>query len=159
MRLPFRRALFGAAVAAITAVTIPVLAAADSSTPDSRRHCETAFDEAQRVDMESFRDYEREIWRAGHDPDATTIFADSTMISGVDNIMAALDGHFTNREAIWEWTELRRQVHGCKSAVIFYETWYRIPRIDLNIHAITSVTYTWEGGRWLSIADQGTALP
>lgn len=157
--MTLRRTFCVAVVAATTAITIPALAAADTDAVDTRRHCETAFDHAQRVDMESFRDYEREIWRDGHHPDATTIFADSTMISGIDNIMTTLDHHFTNREAIWEWTELRRQVHGCDSAVIFYETWYRIPRVDLNIHAITSVTYTWERGRWLSIADQGTALP
>jgi len=33
------------------------------------------FDEAQRVDMESFRDYDLETWKAGHDDDAITVLA------------------------------------------------------------------------------------
>jgi hypothetical protein len=42
---------------------------------------------------------------------------------------------------------------------ILYETLYELPSIGFRQRALTGVTYTHEGGRWLAIADQGTPLP
>ena len=73
-----------------------------------QRYCERQFEVAQRVDMESFRDYDAEVFRAGHTEDAITVFASGAHFIGIDAIMSALAGHFQNREAVWEWTELYR---------------------------------------------------
>jgi hypothetical protein len=62
--------------------------------------CAEQFEVAQRTDMESFRDYDRETFRAGHDPRAVTIFASGAVRYGIDAIMATLEFHFANREAI-----------------------------------------------------------
>jgi hypothetical protein len=121
--------------------------------------CAEQFELAQRTDMESFRDYDRETFREGHDPRAVTIFASGAVRYGIDSIMATLEFHFANREAIWSWTELYRVVDGCKSAFILYDTTYDIPRIGFHQHALTGVTYTHQGNRWVAIADQGTLLP
>ena len=120
--------------------------------------CAEQFEIAQRTDMESFRDYDRETFRAGHDPRAVTIFASGAVRYGIDAIMAALESHFANREAIWAWTELYRVVDGCKSAFILYDATYDIPSIGYHQRTLTGVTYTHDGNRWLSIADQGTYL-
>jgi hypothetical protein len=120
--------------------------------------CAEQFEVAQRTDMESFRDYDRETFRAGHDPRAVTIFASGAVRYGIDAIMAALESHFANREAIWAWTELYRVVDGCKSAFILYDATYDIPSIGYHQRTLTGVTYTHDGNRWLSIADQGTYL-
>jgi hypothetical protein len=120
--------------------------------------CAEQFELAQRTDMESFRDYDRETFRAGHDPRAVTIFASGAVRYGIDAIMAALESHFANREAIWAWTELYRVVDGCKSAFILYDATYDIPSIGYHQRTLTGVTYTHNGERWLSIADQGTYL-
>ena len=120
--------------------------------------CAEQFEVAQRTDMESFRDYDRETFREGHDPRAVTIFASGAVRYGIDAIMAALESHFANREAIWAWTELYRVVDGCKSAFILYDATYDIPRIGFHQRTLTGVTYTHNGARWLSIADQGTYL-
>ena len=74
-------------------------------------------------------------------------------------VTKALAPHFANREAIWAWTELYRIVAGCQSAFILYDATYDIPSIGFHQHALTGVTYTHVGDRWLSIADQGTLLP
>jgi len=121
--------------------------------------CARQFELAQRVDMESFRDYDLETWLAGHDERAVTVFASGAKRIGIDAIEQALASHFANREAVWSWTELYRVVDGCHSAVILYDTVYAIPRIGFRQHALTSVTYTHDGNKWLSIADQGTLLP
>ena len=121
--------------------------------------CRLQFDLAQRTDMESFRDYDADTFRAGHTDDAVTVFSSGAVRYGIDAIMQALASHFSGREAIWEWTELSRSVNGCKTAYILYETHYRIPRINLDIHALTGVTYTYRHGLWLAVADQGTLLP
>ena len=120
--------------------------------------CAEQFEVAQRTDMESFRDYDRETFRDGHDPRAVTIFASGAKRIGIDAIMAALESHFANREAIWAWTELYRVVDGCKSAFILYDATYDIPSIGYHQRTLTGVTYTHNGSQWLSIADQGTYL-
>jgi hypothetical protein len=131
------------------------MSAAAASTPAG---CARQFEEAQRVDMESFRDYDRDTFRDGHHPDAVTIFARGDTFYGVDAIMAALDGHFQDREAIWAWTEVYRVVDGCRSAFILYDATYDIPSIGYHQRTLTGVTYTHDGNRWLAIADQGTFL-
>jgi transcriptional regulator of nitric oxide reductase len=121
--------------------------------------CARQFETAQRIDMESFRDYDAQTFRDGHHRDAVTVFASGTVRYGIDAIMAALASHFTNREAVWAWTELYRVVDGCKSAFILYDTTYDIPSSGFHQHALTGVTYTHRHGKWLAIADQGTLLP
>ena len=120
--------------------------------------CAEQFELAQRTDMESFRDYDRETFREGHDPRAVTIFASGAVRFGIDSIMNTLEFHFANREAIWAWNELYRVVDGCKSAFILYDATYDIPRIGFHQRTLTGVTYTHDGNRWLSITDQGTYL-
>ena len=129
-----------------------------STTAGWAQGCAEQFEVAQRTDMESFRDYDRETFREGHDPRAVTIFASGAVRYGIDAIMAALESHFANREAIWAWTELYRVVDGCNSAFILYDATYDIPRIGYHQRTLTGVTYTHDGNRWLSIADQGTYL-
>ena len=154
------------------ALTVGVLlaltgvSAASASNPGEARGtaegwaqgCAEQFELAQRTDMESFRDYDRETFREGHDPRAVTIFASGAVRFGIDSIMNTLEFHFANREAIWAWTELYRVVDGCKSAFILYDATYDIPRIGFHQRTLTGVTYTHDGNRWLSIADQGTYL-
>lgn len=126
---------------------------------DHARGCARQFERAQRMDMESFRDYDADTFRAVHDDRAITVFGSGAYRIGIDAIMAALASHFANREAQWSWTELYRVVDGCNSAFILYETVYEIPRIGFRKRALTGVTYSHDGRRWLAIADQGTALP
>jgi len=121
--------------------------------------CARQFETAQRIDMESFRDYDAQTFRDGHHPDALTIFANGAVRYGVDAIMQALRSHFENREAVWAWSERYRVVDGCKSAFILYETTYDIPSSGFHQRALTGVTYSYHRGKWLAIADQGTLLP
>ena len=135
-----------------------------SASPQSDRHgqanrCARQFETAQRIDMESFRDYDAETFKEGHHPDAVTVFASGAVRHGIDAIMTALASHFANREAVWAWTEMYRVVDGCKSAFILYDTTYDIPSVGFHQHALTGVTYTYKHGKWLAMADQGTLLP
>jgi hypothetical protein len=148
----FRRLQVLLASLAASAFVAPVLA-------QDAEGCARQFEVAQRIDMESFRDYDLETWLAIHDARAVTVFASGAKRIGIDAIEQALASHFANREAKWSWTELYRVVDGCRSAVILYDTVYEIPRIGFRQRALTSVTYTHDGNRWLSIADQGTLLP
>jgi hypothetical protein len=155
---------WGVAIGVLLALTsASVASASDVSRANGAAQawaqgCAEQFEVAQRTDMESFRDYDRETFRAGHDPRAVTIFASGAVRYGIDAIMAALEPHFANREAIWAWTELYRVVDGCKSAFILYDATYDIPSIGYHQRTLTGVTYTHNGERWLSIADQGTYL-
>ena len=151
---------------AVGVLVLAVVSGASASNPSGAnasavgwaQGCAEQFELAQRTDMESFRDYDRETFRDGHDPRAVTIFASGAVRYGIDAIMAALESHFANREAIWAWTELYRVVDGCKSAFILYDATYDIPSIGYHQRTLTGVTYTHNGNRWLSIADQGTYL-
>lgn len=141
------------------AVSLLLAAFAPSAFAQDAQGCARQFDVAQRVDMESFRDYDAETFRAGHDDRAITVFASGARRVGIDAIMQALAGHFQGRQAIWSWTEIYRVVDGCKSAFILYDTVYELPSIGFRQHALTGVTYTHDGSKWLAIADQGTLLP
>jgi hypothetical protein len=141
-----RLLLGGALVVPLSGAT--AVAAADSSAGAG---CARQFDEAQRIDMESFRD--------GHHPDAITVFASGARRVGIDAIMAALASHFANREAIWAWTELYRVVDGCRSGFILYDTTYDIPSIGFHQHALTGVTYTHVGDKWLASPTRERSSP
>lgn len=153
------RKLSALAVALTLGATATPVFAADADAAHANRHCERQFEAAQRTDMESFRDYDAETFRAGHTEDAVTIFASGHVFAGIDAIMEALASHFEDQEAIWEWTELYRKVEGCRTAFILYETRYAIPSVGFNQRALTGVSYTYRHGRWLANADQGTLLP
>jgi hypothetical protein len=161
-----RKGHLGIAMAVGVLLALTGMSAASASDPANARGtaqawslgCAEQFELAQRTDMESFRDYDRETFREGHDPRAVTVFASGAVRYGIDAIMRALESHFANREAIWAWTELYRVVDGCHSAFILYDATYDIPRIGYHQRTLTGVTYTHDGNRWLSIADQGTYL-
>lgn len=151
-----RRLLLTAGAFAMTLTGQSIASASDAE--GAAAGCAAQFEEAQRLDMESFRDYDAETFRAGHHPDAVTIFASGALRKGVNAIMTALGPHFANREALWSWIEIYRVVDGCKSAFILYDATYEIPSIGYHQRTLTGVTYTHDGHRWLSIADQGTYL-
>jgi hypothetical protein len=134
----------------------PLAIAADTSA--AAEGCAQQFEVAQKLDMESFRDFDADTFRAGHDDRAVTVFASGAVRYGIDAIMTALASHFANRNAVWSWTELYRVVDGCRSAYILYDTNYDIPSIGFHQHALTGVTYSHVGNAWLSVADQGTLL-
>lgn len=152
-------ARLSAAVFAAGLFAAPLLHASEETTPAVQRHCEAKFDEAQRTDMESFRDYDADTFRAIHTDDAVTVFASGASFIGIDAIMTALRNHFERREAVWSWTERYRSVQGCKSAFILYETTYAVPRVGFNQRALTGVTYVFRRGAWYATADQSTLLP
>lgn len=160
MRIPstsLRRVLIAGGMAAC--VLSNVSASPQLDAPLLAAGCARQFETAQRIDMESFRDYDAETFRAGHHPDAVTVFASGGVRYGIDAIMEALRSHFENREGVWAWTERYRVVDGCKSAYILYETTYDIPSVGFHQRALTGVSYTYHRGKWLAIADQGTHLP
>jgi hypothetical protein len=152
-----RRALMAAGIAGFALSSVSASPQADA--PLVAAGCARQFETAQRTDMESFRDYDAETFRAVHHPDAMTVFANGAVRYGIDAIMQALGPHFQNREAVWAWTERYRIVDGCKSAFILYETTYAIASSGFHQRALTGVTYTYHRGKWLALADQGTLLP
>ena len=153
-----RRTLAGITLLAALTPSSVALAGHGWADHHQGQRCAQSFDEAQRLDMESFRDFDAETWRDGHDPDAVSIFPSGATFVGIDAIMDALAGHFADRQAVWSWTELTRRVDGCHTAVIRYDATYDIPAVGYHQRAITVVTYVREHGRWLSIYDQGTML-
>ena len=157
MRKTVRHSILGLTVLAMLTAAQPALAG-DGTTDGHGGSCAAKFEQAQRADMESFRDYDAATFRAGHTADAVSIFPQGQRFAGIDAIMTALQAHFAGREAIWSWTEIARHVDGCRTAFIEYDAVYEIPRIGLFQRALTAVTYVYEHGRWLGVLDQGTLL-
>jgi hypothetical protein len=121
-------------------------------------NCTAAFEITQRLDMESFARYDINAFRGVHHPDAVAIFPSGRVVRGIDAIIDALADHFARREAIYTWRELHRFVDSCRSAFVLYETADEIPSSGYHQRALTGVSYTHEGGRWLAIADQGSLI-
>jgi uncharacterized protein (TIGR02246 family) len=145
-----------AAALTTAAPTVGVSGTSAGKGGHHQTHCEKKFDQAQRQDMESFRDYDAEAFRDVHHPDATSVFAVGLVAIGRDAIMEALAPYFEAQVATWSWTEITRTVQGCRTGVIVYRT--LIERPGFSRHAINTVTYTYEHGRWLVISDQGTEV-
>lgn len=152
-----RIAVLAASLGLLFATSTSAASAQHAGKPFERL-CAWQFDQAQRIDMESFRDYDADTFRAIHDERATSVFSQRAFI-GVDAIMQALASHFANREATYTWTEKYRVVDGCRSAFILYETVYEIPRLNFRARALTGVSYTRRGNHWLVLSDMGTPLP
>ena len=72
-------------------------AASETNANGTAAGCAAQFEAAQRLDMESFRDYDAETFRAVHDPRAVTVFASGAVRFGIDAIMTALSSHFARR--------------------------------------------------------------
>lgn len=108
--------------------------------------------------MESFASYDADAFRRVHHPDAVAIYPSGRVVRGIDSIVDALAEHFSRREAVYTWRELHRFVDACRSAFVLYETAYEIPSSGYHQRALTGVSYTHEGGRWLAIADQGSLI-
>lgn len=153
MRIP-SVALAVGSLALVAAATPLALAHGESQA--HHNSCARKFDDAQRQDMESFRDYDREAFVDVHHPDAVSVFAAGVVAVGLDEVMELLDSHFEAKVGKWSWTEVTREVHGCKTGFIVYRT--HIERPGLSRWALNTVTYTYEHGRWLVVSDQGTAI-
>jgi hypothetical protein len=121
-------------------------------------NCAAAFEITQRLDMESFARYDVEAFRRVHHPEAIAILPNGTVARGIDSIIDTLADHFAGREAVYTWRELHRFVDSCRAAFVLYETVYEIPSTGRRQHALTGVTYVYEGGHWLAIADQGSVV-
>jgi hypothetical protein len=155
------KALALAMVAAVAAVgtAVPATAApTQRGTSPIASYCARKFDHAQRTDMESYRDFDRETWVEGHDDDAVSIYNNGTWVQGRDAIAASQNAHFTNRNAVWTWTELTRAVDGCSTGTIVYDATYAIPSRNFSVRLIINVTYTFKRGKWFSVIDQGTEM-
>lgn len=169
MRTRFSPIMIGLALAAM-AVTVPAAAVASPAQLDGHHQdedvggttadgCLRQLEEALRQDMESFRDFDAEAFRAGHDERAITVFPSGYIANGIDAIMAALGPHFANRNAVWTWTQTHRIVDGCKSAVVVYDAHYDIPSQNFFQHQVVAVTWMRINGEWLAVADTNTLLP
>jgi hypothetical protein len=159
MHLKFVSSVLAAATV-LAVASVPVLARADAprSLSSSKRDCAAQFEQAQREDMTSFRDFRKAAWRRGHAPDAVSVYPTGERFVGIEAIMDAAENHFADKNAVWKWTELGRSVDGCRSAFIEYETTYDIPSIKFHLRALTNVSYRYADGRWLGVLDQGTLL-
>lgn len=162
MRKKIRPAVLGVVLAAIAAATVPAAAHGGPTVADgtqSAHGCERQLDAALRRDMESFRDFDAETFREGHDERAITVFPSGRIANGIDEIMELLGPHFRNRNAVWTWTETHRIVEGCKTAFVVYDARYEIPSIGFRQHQVVAVTWIRKHGEWLAIADTNTLLP
>src|SRR5688572_4930058 len=82
-RKPFHILSALAGALALGVMATPAFAG-DADAAHANRHCERQFEEAQRTDMESFRDYDAETFRAIHTEDAVTIFGSGHVFQGID---------------------------------------------------------------------------
>jgi hypothetical protein len=160
MRNKIRPVVIGLALAAV-AVAMPAAAAdtGQAGSTETGRGCLAELEDALRQDMESFRDFDADAFREGHDERAITVFPNGRIANGIDEIMTALGPHFHDRNAVWTWTETHRVVEGCKTAFVVYDARYEIPSIGFRQHQVVAITWIRKHGKWLAVADTNTLLP
>lgn len=136
-----------------TALALCVSNTEAGAAPADTAQCAQQFDVAQKNNMEAFRDYNKDVFFDLRDSKAAALFSSGYAFYGRDNIMKALSGHFSNKKAVWSWEEKYRFIDGCKAAFIVYDAHYD------SEHSLTSVTFTYNDGKWQVVKDQGTLLP
>ena len=102
-------------------------------------------------------DYDAEAFREVHHPDAVSVFAVGEVAIGRDAIMEAF-GPLLRGEG--RQVELDRD-HQVRPGMPHRRHRLPHPRSSgpgLSRHAINTVTYTFDRGRWLVISDQGTEV-
>ncbi|WP_329106823.1 hypothetical protein OG792_02105 [Micromonospora sp. NBC_01699] len=75
---------------------------------------------------------------------------------------ATIEAHLTNLFAVdfvSTFVEYQRIVDGCGTALLVLESRFSNPAIGINMHFITSQTFTYERGQWLLLLAANTTIP
>lgn len=158
-------AVLGTAALAGTGIT----AAAASDTgwgriaPSQERGCERMFHETLQTHLDAITNRDLEALEPTVGESMTLIFPSGSIRRGKDAFMAFHEGWFQDPNWQQPYTVTDVTVEGCRTAWALvdyrYESLADDGTVESSSHNMFALTWTFDGGRWLAIADQNTRLP
>ncbi|MPZ25765.1 MAG: DUF4440 domain-containing protein [Micromonosporaceae bacterium] len=164
MRIRFRFAVLGLALAALTvmptasaAATEPAGADDPAGTQGIGQLCARRFDQAVQAYRDTFP--ARDLAGLGqlmHD-EITVVLASGAVFQGRDAAVAALGPFFADPSWTQTFDEVTRTVHGCQTGFVLFDSVLTFP--SAAQHTLIGLTFTLQHGQWLILHDQVTLLP
>lgn len=146
------------AVGAATAVPFTAASAAPAATGASSvgSSCAKQFGHAVRqyvrtTDQRDARGFERLL-----DADYTTILPGGTVLAGKAAGSAFIDRFFARTDWSQTFTETRRAVEGCRTALGVFNSTYTDE--DGAVPLVIGLSWTYHRGQWLVLQDQNTVV-
>lgn len=151
--------------AALATASAPV-AAADTGWDFARgpeKACAAKFDRTLKTHLDAITHRNLKALEPTVGESMTLIFPSGSIRRGKDAFMAFHEGWFADPNWRQPYTVTDVTVEGCQTAWALVD--YRFEELDdagnvvSSSHNMFALTWTYDRGRWLAIADQNTKLP
>lgn len=147
-----------ASVALAGLVAVPAAASTDGNESAETAHgCARQFDDAVRRFDDAFLGKRLDEFVAHYHKNATTISTSGRVTTTKAEIRDNFAGLF-ELEFSAVFPTIKKNVEGCKTAVIVSDFTLDIPEFEVHAHFINSLTWTRENGRWQVLNDQNTPV-
>ena len=148
-----------AAVTAAAATAAPLAASAAPATTAGSAgtaSCATQFTQAvnqyvRTTDERNARAFERLLA-----PDYTTILPGGTVLAGKAAGSAFIDRFFARTDWTQTFSETRRVVEGCRTALVVFNSTYSDE--DGPVPLVIALSWTYRHGQWRVLQDQNTVV-
>lgn len=147
-----------ASIALAGLVAVPAAASTDSNESAETAHgCARQFDDAVRRFDDAFLGKRLDEFVAHYHKDATTVGQSGQVTTTKDEIRANFEGLF-GFEFSAVFPTIKKNVEGCKTAVIVSDFTLDIPALEYHSHFVNSLTWTRDNGRWKVLNDQNSPV-
>ena len=132
---------------------------ASSFASASARRCARQFDAAVQAYMSTTQRRDATGFNALLHPDVTIIFANGSLLVGKRDSAAWIRDFFADPGWTQSFTELRRQVEGCRTGFVLFDSVYAVPAENRSSPLVIGVTFTYAHGTWLVLHNQDSTGP
>ncbi|KGN37911.1 YybH family protein [Knoellia subterranea] len=146
---------------ALAAVAVPVANAGSTST--GAAGCEAAFHRTLQTHLDAITNRDLAALEPTVGESMTLIFPSGSIRRGKDAFMAFHEGWFADPNWRQPYTVTDVTVEGCRTAWALVDYRYQslddAGNVESESHNMFALTWTFDKGRWVAIADQNTKLP
>jgi ketosteroid isomerase-like protein len=160
------RTTLAASAAALTVAGLGALAVPSASAGDETagaRGCEASFQKTLRTHLDAISNRDLEALEPTVGESMTLIFPSGSIRRGKDAFMAFHESWFADPNWRQPYTVTDVTVEGCNTAWALvdyrYESLNEDGTVKSSSHNMFALTWTFQRGRWVAIADQNTRLP
>jgi uncharacterized protein (TIGR02246 family) len=159
VRTLLRTAVSLVALTAAAAVPAGAMGAEASGKSGNQHSCAAGFDRAVRTYVDSTTNRDAKQFASVLHPDVTAIFADGEVLYGKERTMGFIEPFFASPGWTQTFEELTREVRGCRTAFVLFDSVFTPSPDDETINFVIGVTFTHENGRWLALQNQDSDGP
>ena len=160
------RTTLAATAAALTVAGLGAAAVPGASAGDAAHGapgCEASFHKTLQTHLDAITNRDLDALEPTVGESMTLIFPSGSIRRGKDAFMAFHEGWFADPNWRQPYTVTDVTVEGCRTAWALvdyhYESLADDGTVESSSHNMFALTWTFQQGRWVAIADQNTKLP